>query len=76
MSNITTINKTDITPSGFGMPIYGCAPVGAFSGAFTSAIKGAPVAAARVRQMGGALLSVTGPVAGTVPGQQAWSPPI
>jgi hypothetical protein len=64
MSNITTINKTDITPSGFGMPIYGCA--------FTQAIKGAPVAAARVRQMGGALLSVTG----VVPGQRAWSPPI
>ena len=64
MSNITTINKTDITPSGFGMPIYGCA--------FTPAIKGAPVAAARVRQMGGAVLSVTG----VVPGQRAWSPPI
>ena len=64
MSNITTINKTDITPSGFGMPIYGCA--------FTQAIKGAPVAAARVRQMGGALLSVTG----VVPGMRAWSPPI
>jgi hypothetical protein len=62
MSNITTINKTDITPSGFGMPIYGCA--------FTPAVKGA-VAAARVRQMGGALLSATG----TVPGPRAWSPP-
>jgi len=64
MSNITTINKTDITPSGFGMPIYGCA--------FTQAIKGAPVAAARVRQMGGALLSTTC----VVPGPRAWSPPI
>lgn len=77
MSNINLSNKTDITPSGFGMPVYGCAS--------TQAVKGAPIAAARVRQMGlvapvrhigGALLSVTGPVAGTVPGQRAWSPPI
>jgi hypothetical protein len=64
MSSITMTKKTDITPSGFGMPVYGCA--------FTQAVKGAPIAAARVRQMGGALLSVTG----VVPGQRAWSPPI
>ena len=64
MSNINLSNKTDITPSGFGMPVYGCAS--------TQAVKGAPIAAARVRQMGGALLSVTG----VVPGQRAWSPPI
>jgi len=64
MSNINLIHTTDTTPSGFGMPVYGCA--------FTQAVKGAPVAAARVRQMGGALLSVTG----VVPGQRAWSPPI
>ena len=63
MSNITMINKTDITPSGFGMPVYGCA--------LPQAVKGAPIAAARVRQMGGALLSATG----TVPGPRAWSPP-
>ena len=64
MSNINLSTKTDITPSGFGMPVYGCA--------FTQAVKGAPIAAARVRQMGGALLSTTG----VVPGPRAWSPPI
>jgi hypothetical protein len=67
MSNISMTKKTDITPFGFGMPIYGCAS--------TRAVTGAPIAAARVRQMGGAVLSVTGPVAGTVPGHRAWSPP-
>ena len=64
MSSITMKKKTDIVPSGFGMPVYGCAS--------TQAITGAPIAAARVRQMGGALLSVTG----VVPGMRAWSPPI
>jgi hypothetical protein len=77
MSSITMTKKTDITPSGFGMPVYGCA--------FPQAIQGASIAAARVRLMGlvapvrhigGAVLSVTGPVAGTVPGHRAWSPPI
>jgi hypothetical protein len=63
MSSITMIKKTDITPSGFGMPVYGCA--------FTQATTGADIAAARVRQMGGALLSTTD----VVPGQRAWSPP-
>ncbi len=68
MSSITMITKTDITPSGFGMPVYGCA--------LPQAVRGASIAAARVRQMGGALLSATGPVADTVPGPRAWSPPI
>jgi hypothetical protein len=65
MSSITTITKTDSTPSGFGMPVYGCA--------LPQAVKGAPIAAARVRQMGGAVLAVSGV---TAPGLRAWSPPI
>jgi hypothetical protein len=64
MSSITMITKTDITPSGFGMPVYGCA--------LPQAVKGASIAAARVRQMGGAVRFATG----TVPGPRAWSPPI
>ena len=65
MSSITMTKKTDITPSGFGMPVYGCA--------FVQAITGAPIADARVRHNGGAaVLTVTG----VVPGPRAWSPPI
>ena len=64
MSSITMKKKTDIVPSGFGMPVYGCASV--------QAVKGAPIADARVRHNGGAVLTVTG----VVPGPRAWSPPI
>ena len=68
MSNITMTHMTDIVASGFGMPVYGCASL--------RAVKGAPKAAARVRQ-GGAVLTLTAPVvAGIIPGPRAWSPPI
>ena len=68
MSNITTINKTDIVTSGFGMPVYGCASL--------RAVKGAPKADARVRQGGAMLALIDVTVADTVPGPRAWSPPI